>query len=70
MSARIIPFPQRGVTHERYLTITELAETLGMSERWIFDRRREGMPSHKYGRSRRYLLSEVQAWLHREERAS
>lgn len=61
-NAKVIPFPQRPGA-ERALTVRELAETLGMSERWIAYRRQEGMPSLIYGRSRRFRLSEVEAWL-------
>lgn len=63
-TAKIIQFPQRpGI--ERALTCHELAEVLGMSERWIAYRVKEGMPSHRYGRARRFRLSEVDAWLQR-----
>ena len=64
-SAKIIAFPQRP-GHERALTVAELAEVLGMSERWIAYRVKEdNMPSHKYGRARRFRLSEVERWLER-----
>jgi excisionase family DNA binding protein len=63
-TATIIQFPQRP-GFERSLTAQELAEALGMSERWIAYRVREGMPSHRYGRARRFRLSEVEAWLQR-----
>jgi excisionase family DNA binding protein len=67
MSARlatVIPFPQRPGL-ERALNIAELAELLGMSERWIAYQVKSGMPSHKYGRARRFRLSEVEGWLER-----
>lgn len=60
--AKVIAFPQRAGA-ERALTVRELADALGMSERWIAYRRQEGMPSLMYGRSRRFRLSEVEAWL-------
>jgi excisionase family DNA binding protein len=63
-SAKVIQFPQRA-GFERALTVQELAEALGMSERWIAYRVREGMPSRRYGRARRFRLSEVEAWLQR-----
>jgi excisionase family DNA binding protein len=65
--AKVIPFPDRARI-ERYLTAVELSEVLGMSERWIAYRVQEGLPSHRYGRSRRFKLSEVEDWL--ERRAS
>ena len=62
--ADIIDFPQRRGL-EPMLTIQELAAALGMSERWIAYRVNEGMRSHRYGRARRFRLSEVVAWLER-----
>jgi excisionase family DNA binding protein len=66
-TARIIQFPQRP-GNEPMLTIAELALQLHMSERWIAYQVKEGMPSHKFGRSRRFRLSDVETWL--ERRAS
>jgi len=37
-----------------------------MSVRWVHLRRAEGMPSRKFGSSRRFRISEVERWL--EER--
>jgi excisionase family DNA binding protein len=51
---------------ERWVTKRELAAHLGMSERWIELRVRDGMPSVRFGRSRRFLISEVEAWLREE----
>lgn len=62
--AKVIAFPQRAGA-ERALTVRELADALGMSERWIAYRVAEGMPSHQYGRARRFRLSEVESWLAR-----
>ncbi|MBW3631278.1 MAG: helix-turn-helix domain-containing protein [Gemmatimonadetes bacterium] len=51
---------------EHWLTVRELAEVLGVSESWIDKaRRRDGLPSRRLGRARRYLLSEVVAWADR-----
>ena len=44
---------------------TRVFAALGMSERWIAYRVNEGMRSHRYGRARRFRLSEVVAWLER-----
>lgn len=63
-TAKILQFPQRPGL-ERALTVRELADVLGMSERWIAYRVKEGMPSHRYGRARRFRLSEVETWLAR-----
>lgn len=62
--AKVIAFPQR-LGAERALTVRELSEALGMSERWIAYRVAEGMPSHRYGRARRFRVSEVESWLAR-----
>ncbi len=48
---------------ERRLTTAELAEHLAMSERWIRYRLEEGMPHKRYGRTLRFVASEVDAWL-------
>lgn len=65
-AAQVIQFPKRPGM-ERMLTAAELAEVLGMSERWIAYRVKDGMPSLPLGRSRRFRLSQVERWL--EERA-
>jgi excisionase family DNA binding protein len=62
VSAKIVPFPQRPLP-ERYLTVAELSEVLGMSTRWLAYRIQEGLPSYRYGRARRFRLSEVEPWL-------
>lgn len=48
---------------ERRLTTAELADHLAMSERWIRYRLDEGMPHRRYGRTLRFIVSEVDAWL-------
>jgi hypothetical protein len=59
-------------TRERYVTNVELARHMGVStstvKRWL----RAGCPSHSWGmkRTRRYLISEVEAWLERREMAT
>lgn len=63
-TAKIIQFPQRP-GFEPALTAKQLADALGMSERWIAYRVKEGMPSHRYGRARRFRISEVESWLQR-----
>jgi excisionase family DNA binding protein len=63
-TAQVLQFPKRPGA-ERMLTAAELAELLGMSERWIAYRVKEGMPSQRYGRARRFRLTDVDAWLQR-----
>jgi excisionase family DNA binding protein len=45
------------------LTTAELAAHLRFSERWIRYRLAEGMPHKRYGRTLRFIASEVDAWL-------
>lgn len=56
-------------TSEMWLTKPQLAERLLVSQRWIDYRRREGMPSHKWGGIVRFRLSEVESWLDRRTAA-
>jgi hypothetical protein len=66
--ARIIKFPQRP-GQERAVTIGELADVLGVSERWIAYRgAKDGMPSRTFGRPRRFRVSEAEAYLERRAR--
>jgi excisionase family DNA binding protein len=62
----VIAFP--GAPSERRLTTAELAAHLAMSERWIRYRLEEGMPHRRYGRTLRFLASEVDAWLNERYR--
>jgi excisionase family DNA binding protein len=64
-TAKIIQFPTRP-GHEPAMTAAQLATELGMSERWIAYQVAAGMPSHKYGRARRFRLTEVERWLERK----
>ena len=53
---------------EPYLTKRQVAERLGFSVRWLESQvSRGGLPAHTIGGQRRFLWSEVQAWIkHRE----
>lgn len=44
-------------------TYSEVAERLGFSVRTIHNLVKEGLPSRKIGRSRRFIAAEVDAWL-------
>lgn len=48
---------------EPWMTKQQIAEHLGFSTRWVEIRMREGLPSSTMGGRRRYLASEVEAWL-------
>jgi predicted DNA-binding transcriptional regulator AlpA len=48
---------------ERLLTMRELCDHFGYSERWFRYRVCEGMPAHKWGGRHRFSLAEVQEWL-------
>jgi hypothetical protein len=68
--ARVIAFPRRH-GHDPELTYPLLAEALGVSKRFLQARAAEGMPNRglDYAGRRRFLLSEVTAWLDaRQER--
>jgi hypothetical protein len=59
----VIPFPRR-TDWEPELSKRQLAERLGFSTCWVELRVREGMPTSSIkGNQRRFLLSEVEAWL-------
>jgi predicted DNA-binding transcriptional regulator AlpA len=67
-AASVIPFAAPRAS-EMWLTKPQLAERLLVSQRWIDYRRREGMPSHKWGGIVRFRLSEVESWLDRRTAA-
>jgi excisionase family DNA binding protein len=63
-ASNVVAFPAaRQGERERWLTPLEIAEYLGVSRRWVYNRIGEGMPSRKLGALRRLRLSEVEAWL-------
>lgn len=52
------------IGHRSLLTVKELAEFLGMSQRWIHERtRRDEIPCHRLGTALRFDPGEVQTWL-------
>jgi excisionase family DNA binding protein len=61
MGATVIQFP--ALAAEPYLSKRQLADLLGFSVRWVDYKVREGMPSHRFGKRRRFRLSEVERWL-------
>lgn len=48
---------------EPWVTRAQLAQHLGMSERWISLQVAAGMPSRQFGRARRFRVSECERWL-------
>lgn len=48
---------------EAYLSKTQIAQHYGFTRRWVELRMKEGLPSRMIGSRRRYLLTEVDAWL-------
>lgn len=60
--AQIIPFRPRDAQQEPWLRESQLAQHFGVSERTIRRWRKEGMPSRLLGGSRRFRLSDVEAW--------
>lgn len=63
--ARIIPFPTERRQAQRLVTLRELRELFGFSERWWRYRLAEGMPSRKWSGGLRFAPDEVQDWLDR-----
>ena len=56
---------QMPTTWEPYITLTDVAERLGYSTRWVHDRiRHDGLPTHQHrkGAQHRFRWSEVEAW--------
>ena len=57
----VIAFPTRSA--DRLLTLTELGERIGFSERWLRYRLKEGMPARRWGSRLRFDAPEVERWL-------
>jgi hypothetical protein len=51
-------------THERWVTKQQLADHLQVTRRWIELQQHHGLPHLRMGGMNRYILSEVEAWLH------
>jgi len=55
---------------ERMLTVRQLASALGVHPNWVYERAASGeLPSYKIGGARRFLPSEVAAWLQKRHDA-
>jgi len=63
MNARTIRFPVERTRAPRLITLAELQQQLGFSERWWRYRIAEGLPCHRWGRGLRFDPSEVEVWL-------
>ncbi len=50
---------------ESFVSKGALAAHLGMSERWVELRMKEGLPVHRFRRTVRFRISEVEQWLER-----
>ena len=49
---------------EPLLDVREVAELLGVRQRWVYERAQAGdLPSFSVGRYRRFRASEIEAWL-------
>lgn len=68
--ARVIQFPAHRREPEPLLTMSELVERYRRSERWFRYRVAEGMPSHRWGGTRHFRASEVEAWMEARYAAS
>ena len=63
MSAQIIAFPAHRREPEPMLTMRQLIERFGFSERWWRYRLADGMPAHRWGGQHRFRASEIEAWM-------
>lgn len=63
--ARVIEFPVERRQAERMLTLHELMDTYGFSERWWRYRLAEGLPKHRWCGQWRFRAAEVEAWMER-----
>jgi predicted DNA-binding transcriptional regulator AlpA len=61
--ARIIAFPAHRRHPERLLTLSEVREARGGSERWWRYRIAEGLPTVRWGGTLRFRISEIEAWM-------
>jgi hypothetical protein len=62
-SAEILRFPVERTVPARLLTLSELMERFGFSERWWRYRIAAGLPCHRWGGGLRFNPAEVQVWL-------
>ncbi len=59
-----IPTPARP---ERFITVDDLADVLGVPPSWIYERTARGeIPFYRVGRYVRFRLSEVEDWLEQQ----
>ena len=59
----VIPFPSGRGRARRLVTLAELMEAYGGSERWWRYRIADGMPKHKWGGRVRFDPVEVEHWM-------
>jgi predicted DNA-binding transcriptional regulator AlpA len=62
-TAQVIQFPSERRQASRLLTLTELREHFGYSERWFRYRLAEGLPARRWGGRLRFDAVEVERWL-------
>ncbi len=56
--------PERTGLGEPLLDARQLAEALGMTRRWVYERvEQDGLPAYKIGRALVFEVSAVRAWL-------
>jgi len=48
---------------ERWLSVDEIAEHLGVSRDTIYNWLKKAMPAHKFGKLWKFKTSEVDAWI-------
>ena len=70
MSAQVIRFPAHRREPEPMLTMRQVVERFGFSERWWRYRLADGMPAHRWGGQWRFRASEIEAWMETRHAAS
>jgi len=59
----VVPFPVERRRPRRLVSLAELMDLYGFSERWWRYRLKEGLPRHAWGRRLRFDVGEVEAWM-------
>jgi excisionase family DNA binding protein len=56
--------PRTAPDPELFIDAEEVARRIGLSRSWVYDAAdRKLIPSYRFGNRRRFLISEVEAWM-------
>jgi predicted DNA-binding transcriptional regulator AlpA len=70
MSGQVIALDAHRREPEPLLTLRQLVDRFGFSERWWRYRLADGMPAHRWGGQWRFRASEVESWMEARHAAS